>query len=191
MREVATFLLILLSLSSAFVVVPSHHQFLRRLRLSSSEKVDDVDDDSTITLGLTSNNEADNKQFMDLLMKHSILDMLDVTVDSVIMSKDHFAEQVDAVDIACFSSTEAVDEWLENIDAVVDEVIDSDEKTNGDVIAVCLSKETASTCLQSKRWESCNIYYPQGDNTEVALWVDSCVQALGDVAERRFWGGGW
>ena len=190
MREAATFLLVLLELSSAFVVLPLHvrNRFPPTIRLSSESK-DDAHD-STITLGLTSD-EAENKQFMDLLMNHTTLGMLDITVDSVVMSKDHFADQVDIVDVACFSSKEAVDEWLENIDAVVDDVIDHDEKTNGDVIAVCLSKDTASTCLQSERWQSGNIYYPQGENTEIGLWVDSCVQALGDVAERRFWGGGW
>jgi len=126
-----------------------------------------------------------------MLSDHETLGMLGITLDSVNMSKEHFADQVDLVDIACFASPEAVDEWLENIDAVVDEVIDADEKTNGDVVAVCLSKDTANTCLQSERWESRSIYYPKGENTEIKLWVNSCVQALGDVQERKFWGGGW
>jgi hypothetical protein len=128
---------------------------------------------------------------MDMLSNHETLGMLGITLDSVVMSRDDFANQVDVVDIACFSTPQAVDDWLENIDAVVDVVIDADEKTNGDVVAVCLSKDTANACLQSERWESRNIYYPKGVNTEIEPWADSCVQALGDVMERKFWGGGW
>lgn len=175
----------LLSPSSAFVVSPCH-RFSTHVALSSAE-----DDDNTITLGLTSD-PAENKLFMDMLSNHETFEMLGITLESIEMSQDHFEEQIDVVDVACFSSPEAVDKWLENIDAVVDGVIDADEKTNGDVVAVCVSKDTASACLQSERWESRNIYYPQGDkNTEMGLWVDSCVQALGDVMERKFWGGGW
>ena len=149
-----------------------------------------TDNDSTITLGLTSDAKL-NEEFMDLLSKHETLSMLGITLESVQMSHDQFANQVDVVDAACFASSEAVDEWLENVDSVVNGVIDEDEKTNGNVVAVCLSKDVANTCLQSGRWESRNIYYPMGDNSDISLWVDSAVQALGDVNERRFWGGGW
>lgn len=151
---------------------------------------DNNDDDNTITLGLTSD-DAQSRDFMDQLSKHETLGMLGITLESVVMTHDKFEDQVDVVDIACFSTSDAVDEWLENIDAVVNGVIDAVEEINGNVVAVCLSKDVASACLQSGRWESRNIYYPKGDNNDVGLWVNSAVQALGDVNERRFWGGGW
>jgi hypothetical protein len=75
--------------------------------------------------------------------------------------------------------------------AIVNGVIDEDEKTNGNVVALCLSKDNTNTCLQSSQWEYRNIYFPKGDNSDISLWVDSAVQALGDVNKHRFWGGGW
>lgn len=182
--------LLLLNVSLAFVCSPrpsSCHCHVKQ-SLAAASTTDDNDNDSTITLGITSD-DAQSKEFMELLSKHETLDMLGITLYSVVMTKDHFEDQVDVVDVACFASCEAVDKWLENIDAVIDEVIDADEKTNGNVVAVCLSKDVAMACLQSGRWESRNIYYPKGDNSNVELWVSSAVQALGDVNERRFWGG--
>jgi hypothetical protein len=179
----------LLNVTAAFVV-PPRSTFSPSSSFATQEDSDSDIDDSTITLGLTGDAKQ-NKEFMDLLSKHKTLDMLGITLESVELSLDHFADQVDVVDAACFASSEAVNEWLENIDAVVNGVIDEDEKTNGNVVAVCLSKDVANTCLQSGRWESRNIYYPKGDNSDISLWVDSAVQALGDVNERRFWGGGW
>jgi hypothetical protein len=181
--------LFLLNVTAAFVVSP-RATFSPSSSFATLEDSDSDIDDSTITLGLTGDAKQ-NKKFMDLLSKHKTLDMLGITLESVELSLDHFADQVDVVDAACFASSEAVNEWLENIDAVVNGVIDEDEKTNGNVVAVCLSKDVANTCLQSGRWESRNIYYPKGDNSDISLWVDSAVQALGDVNERRFWGGGW
>lgn len=187
------FLLLLFSLhvSSAFLVSSSSVTRPSTLvvALSDDDSTDD-DDDNTITIGLTST-EEENTEFMDILSSHKSLKMLGINLDSIVMTPDDFGDQVDLVDIACFSSEKAVDDWLEQIDCVIDGVIDADEKTNGNVVAVCLSKDVAGACLQGGRWESRNIYYPKGENTEVKLWVDSCVQALGDVMERKFWGGGW
>lgn len=187
---VVSVLSLLNTISFAFVVSPPLSRRAQSTQQKSSTSSTDKDD-NIITLGLTSS-EAENKKFMDMLSNHESLGMLaGIQLDSVVMSHDDFANQVDVVDIACFSSPQAVDEWLENIDAIVDGVIDADEKTNGNVVAVCLSKDTANACLQSERWESRNIYYPKGENTQIELWVNSCVQALGDVMERKFWGGGW
>jgi hypothetical protein len=180
--------LFLLNATAAFLLSPSATSRLH-LTLMADESSSD-NDDSTITLGLTSDDDQ-NKAFLQAILKHETLRMLGVTLESVNMSNDKFADQVDVVDAACFASSKAVDEWLENVDAVIDEVIDEDEKTNGDVVAVCLSKDIANTCLQSKRWESRNIYYPKGENDDMGLWVASAVQAIGDINERRFWGGGW
>lgn len=188
-RVCVAMVLFLLNVTAAFVVSP-RATFSPSSSFATLEDSDSDIDDSTITLGLTGDAKQ-NKEFMDLLSKHKTLDMLGITLESVELSLDHFADQVDVVDAACFASSEAVNEWLENIDAVVNGVIDEDEKTNGNVVAVCLSKDIANTCLQSGRWESRNIYYPKGDNSDISLWVDSAVQALGDVNERRFWGGGW
>lgn len=188
-RVCVAMVLFLLNVTAAFVVSP-RATFSPSSSFATLEDSDSDIDDSTITLGLTGDAKQ-NKEFMDLLSKHKTLDMLGITLESVELSLDHFADQVDVVDAACFASSEAVNEWLENIDAVVNGVIDEDEKTNGNVVAVCLSKDVANTCLQSGRWESRNIYYPKGDNSDISLWVDSAVQALGDVNERRFWGGGW
>jgi hypothetical protein len=181
--------LFLLNVTAAFVVFP-RATFSSSSSFATQDDSDSDIDDSTITLGLTGDAKQ-NKEFMDLLSKHETLGMLGITLDSVELSLDHFADQVDVVDAACFASSEAVNEWLENIDAIVNGVIDEDERINGNVVAVCLSKDIANTCLQSGRWESRNIYYPKGDNSDISLWVDSAVQALGDVNERRFWGGGW
>jgi hypothetical protein len=80
-------------------------------------------------------------------------------------------------------------------------------------MAACPSYKTARECLKSGRWVSNHIYYPKnemkmngggdGDDTmksdegeeggkvNVEAWVNSIVQAAGDVMERKFWGGGW
>jgi hypothetical protein len=71
--------------------------------------------------------------------------------------------------------------------AIVNGVIDEDEKTNGNVVALCLSKDITNTCLQSSQLEYRNIYFPKGDNSDIYLWVDSAVQAVGDVKILGWW----
>ncbi len=71
------------------------------------------------------------------------------------------------------------------------------------MMVACPNFKTARECLTSGRWMSNHIYYPKndermnGDDVEastkinVEAWVNSVVQAAGDVMERKFWGGGW
>jgi hypothetical protein len=88
----------------------------------------------------------------------------------------------------------------------------TDDDDNGDtgstiMTVACPDFQTARECLQSGRWISNHIYYPkneekmkgdgndggveEADSINVEAWVNSIVQAAGDVTERKFWGGGW
>jgi len=100
------------------------------------------------------------------------------------------------VDLAMFGSPSAVKAWLGNVDVAsgtkeedLEEKLKEGVNCNGNVIAVCIGKTTASACLQSKRWVSNDIYYPS-KNPGMKGWVDSCVNASGDVMEKAFWGTG-
>lgn len=200
-----------LSTSSAFGLLP-HLLQLRlakteskwdRQRLALSEEQDD--EKNLVTVAVTQE-LGQNEDISEKLRGHPILPMLGLDVnivevpcvEGVELDGDSFTGWMNDADVVCFGSSDAVKAWLHNVDVSLGIVgVDEEEKTkmgNGDVVAVCESTETANTCLQSKRWESRDIYYPKLDLEEaegVDAWADSAVQSFGDVMERKFWGGGW
>lgn len=116
---------------------------------------------------------------------------------SVVNFSEEQLAAIDEVDLACFGSASAMTSWLHNVDVArgYGDMDDEEKKKlgpegNGDVVASCVDKDLAQVCLGTGRWESQKIYYPAKD-TESLTWVDSAAMAIGDVMERKFWGGGW
>jgi len=113
---------------------------------------------------------------------------------SATFDDDQTRTMMEDVDIACFGSPSAVEAWLGNVDLAlgIESLPDEDRQTagNGNVVAACIGTTTARACLESRRWEARNIYYPK-ENPGMDGWADSTAQALGDAMERKFWGGGW
>ena len=101
--------------------------------------------------------------------------------------------RVDDIEIACFGSPSAVSSWLQNMDVKynLQDVDDEAKKKlgaegNGNVLAACLGTTSARAVLESGRWNAMDIYYPK-ENPGLDSWVDSIVQACGDVLEKKFW----
>ena len=84
------------------------------------------------------------------------------------------------LDACCFASSSAVESWVGGIESA-------------DTMAICINTETARRALETGKWESRHIYYPKGDEDgqNIASWADMSLQAVGDIMERKFWGGGW
>ena len=108
---------------------------------------------------------------------------------SAAFSEDQ-ASSIDEIDIACFGSPSAVESWLQNVDSARGlEDLDDEEKRklgpkgNGDVKAACIGKTTAQACIGSGRWHSNDIYYSM-KNPGVDSWIESTVQAVGELRRR-------
>uniref|UniRef100_A0A7R9W318 Uncharacterized protein n=1 Tax=Pseudictyota dubia TaxID=2749911 RepID=A0A7R9W318_9STRA len=117
--------------------------------------------------------------------------------DTYVVFSDEQKSAIEDVDMACFATASALSAWLVNVDAFKGyENMEDEEKRklgpegNGNVVAACADKDLAKTCLETGRWEANNIYYPAKDS-ESLTWADSAAMAIGDVMERKFWGGGW
>mmetsp|Transcript_8133 Transcript_8133/g.11719 ORF Transcript_8133/g.11719 Transcript_8133/m.11719 type:complete len:313 (-) Transcript_8133:70-1008(-) len=198
---------------------------MNKFSATSDDNSSNDDDGGDFLTIATTQGMGESDEIRQALTNHDMTAMLGlelkfVEVPCVETSKDNDDDDDDAVvlnsnllddiDIACFQSELAVENWLDQVDVAQgisstekDEMSDEEKQAlgNGGVVAVCVSTETANICLQSKRWESRNIYYPNinksgmregdTDKTEIDKWADSAVQAFGDVMERKFWGGGW
>lgn len=163
------------------------------LQLRAAADADDDEANNIITLAVTEMNES----LSEALSVHPTMHMLGIKLNLMDLPHETLVspDDVEQTDAACFASPRAVKAWLDSVDAKLG-IVDMDEEEkkkmgNGGVVAVCLSTETARKALESGRWESRYIYYPKGDGDDVGLWADSAVQAMGDILERRFWGGGW
>jgi len=80
------------------------------------------------------------------------------------------------IDMACFGSPSSVHAWLSN----------TENDSNGNVIAVCIGGTTAKACIESGKWERNNIYYPE-TNPGMVGWVENCFIAANDLMEKDFW----
>jgi hypothetical protein len=142
---------------------------------------------------------GENEQLHQAIQDHPLLSMIGGTANYIEIpcigadsSGNVFEDNLlGMMDVACFGSPESAKQWLHNVDVFLEIVDMKDEEKramgNGNVVAACIGKDTALTCLESGRWESSNIYYPKfGDDMQG--WADSAVQAVADLAEKNFWG---
>lgn len=174
-------------------------QFPSSIRISpltaTASDEDNKENESTIAVAVTGET-GQNDEISKALRENEVVPMLGLTLDIIEIpciegeeiSADLFTSSlIQKVEVACFGSDGSVNAWMTNID----KCLGKEPLSNGDVVAVCMSKDIANICLQSKRWESANIYYPAGEEGSMQGWINSGVQAFGDINERKFWGGGW
>mmetsp|Transcript_22499 Transcript_22499/g.27129 ORF Transcript_22499/g.27129 Transcript_22499/m.27129 type:complete len:238 (+) Transcript_22499:102-815(+) len=178
----------------------------------SNDDDNNGNDENFLTIA-TTQSVGENDEIQQALLKHDMLRMLGLQLKFVEVPCVGDDESLDSnllqdIDLVCFQTEEAVKQWLQQIDKMLgiedSESLEGPEKLalgNGDVVAACMYTEVANVCLQSSRWESRNIYYPNinkagmratdSDKNDLEKWADSTAQAFGDIMERKFWGGGW
>jgi hypothetical protein len=195
MKLGALFLHVCLIVCSSAAFSPSRPTFSRSLLKSSAGS----EDNALFNIALTQQ-IGENEELQQAIKAHPLLAMISGTASFLEIpcidaesDKTFEVNPLDMLDVACFGSPESVKQWLHNVDVSLGTTDSTDDEKratgNGDVMAACIGKDTASTCLESGRWESNNIYYPKhGDDMQG--WADSAVQAVADLAEKKFWGDG-
>ena len=202
LRSIVSILWMFLSCSSAFVSIGilvtsrTTTKISRPTKPFTLQASDSPNEDNSVFVALT---DQDNGPLKEALQSHSMLSILgvDLQLKDVSLDEPFPTDLLEDMDAACFSTSAAVTGWLKNLDQLLGiEDMNDDEKRSmgcGGVIAICINTATARTALETGRWEARKIYYPKGDEdgTSVDSWADMGMQGIGDVMERKFWGGDW
>jgi hypothetical protein len=199
MKQGAALFLYVLCLAVCYSAAfsPPRPSTFRRSLLESSAGSEQDENALIFNIALTQQ-IGENEQLHQAIQDHPLLSMIGGTSNFVEIpcigaeAGNRFEDNLlGMLDVACFGSPESAKQWLHNVDVFLG-IVDMKEEEkramgNGNVVAACIGKDTALTCLESGRWESSNIYYPKfGDDMQG--WADSAVQAVADLAEKNFWG---